>query len=80
MEIPRCWTPIEFDGFLASRRRCTEDLLDQVRREFEQVTELAVGEHVSVRTTLPLPTQVQVVQDSLPRDGLRAAAGKEKAT
>ncbi len=58
----------------------TEDLLDQVRREFEPVTELAVGEHVPVCTTLPMLTQVQVVQDSLPRDGLRAAAGKEKAT
>jgi hypothetical protein len=58
----------------------TEDLLDQVRREFEPVTELAVGEHVPVRTTLPLPTQVQVIQDSLARNGLRAAAGKEKAT
>jgi aminoglycoside phosphotransferase family enzyme/predicted kinase len=43
----------------------TEDLLDKFRREFEPVTELAGGEHVPVRTTLPASTQVQAVRDTL---------------
>lgn len=43
----------------------TEDLLDRIRREFEPVTELAASEHVPVRTTLPVSTQVQLVRDTL---------------
>jgi predicted kinase len=43
----------------------TEGLLDQIRREFEPVTELAAGEHVPAHTTLPVSTQVQAVRDSL---------------
>jgi aminoglycoside phosphotransferase family enzyme/predicted kinase len=37
----------------------TEDLLDQVRREFDPVTELPSAEHVLVRTTLSMAAQVQ---------------------
>jgi uncharacterized protein len=43
----------------------TEGLLEQIRREFDPVNELAVGEHVPVRTTLPLSRQVQAVRDTL---------------
>ena len=43
----------------------TEGLLDRVRREFEPVTELQAGEHVSVRTTSPVSTQVEAVRDRL---------------
>jgi aminoglycoside phosphotransferase family enzyme/predicted kinase len=39
----------------------TEDLLDQVRREFDPVTELASAEHVPVSTTLPVAAQVRAV-------------------
>jgi uncharacterized protein len=51
----------------ASVSDATEGLLDQFRREFEPVTELAAGEHVPVRTTLPASTQVQLVRDILAR-------------
>jgi predicted kinase len=43
----------------------TEALLDRFRAEFEPVTELAAGEHVPVRTTLPVPEQVEAVRDTL---------------
>jgi aminoglycoside phosphotransferase family enzyme/predicted kinase len=39
----------------------TEGLLDRVRREFDPVTELAAGEHVPVRTTLPVSAQIEAV-------------------
>ena len=37
----------------------TEDLLDQVRREFDPITELTSAEHVPVSTTLSMAAQVQ---------------------
>jgi hypothetical protein len=40
----------------------TEELLDQVRREFEPVNELAAHEHVRVLTTLPVARQVETVR------------------
>jgi aminoglycoside phosphotransferase family enzyme/predicted kinase len=43
----------------------TEDLLDQIRREFEPVTELATDEHLPVPTTQPVAAQVQTVRDTL---------------
>lgn len=43
----------------------TEGLLDQIRREFEAVTELANDEHLRVPTTQPVATQVQTVRDAL---------------
>ncbi|MGH7307373.1 MAG: AAA family ATPase [Candidatus Rokuibacteriota bacterium] len=43
----------------------TEDLLDQIRREFEPVTELANDEHLPVSTTQPVATQVQTVRGTL---------------
>ena len=64
----------------ASVSDATEALLDRVRREFEPVTELASGEHVPVRTTSPLSTQVQAVQDSLAEGVPRAAPSREDAT
>ena len=49
----------------ASVSDATEDLLDQVRREFDPVTELAATEHVRVRTTLPLAGQVQTASSGV---------------
>ena len=49
----------------ASVSDATEDLLDRFRREFEPVTELASDEHVPVRTTLPVSTQVDAVRATL---------------
>jgi uncharacterized protein len=46
----------------------TEDLLDRFRREFEPITELQNGEHVPVRTTLPMSGQVQAVRSTLAGD------------
>jgi aminoglycoside phosphotransferase family enzyme/predicted kinase len=43
----------------------TEELLERFRREFEPVTELSAAEHVRVRTTQPLPAQVEAVQSTL---------------
>jgi predicted kinase len=43
----------------------TEELLDQIRREFEPVTELTNDEHLPVLTTQPVATQVQTVRDTL---------------
>jgi hypothetical protein len=43
----------------------TERLLEQVRREFDPVNELAVGEHVPIHTTLPLSRQVQAIRETL---------------
>jgi predicted kinase len=37
----------------------TEGLLEQIRRDFDPITELASAEHVSVDTTLPVAAQVQ---------------------
>jgi hypothetical protein len=45
----------------------TEELLERFHREFEPVTELKSDEHVPVRTTLPMPAQVQAVQRSAER-------------
>ncbi|MGH7313018.1 MAG: AAA family ATPase [Candidatus Rokuibacteriota bacterium] len=45
----------------------TEDVLDQIRREFEPVTELAGDEHLPVATTQPVATQVQTVRATLAR-------------
>jgi aminoglycoside phosphotransferase family enzyme/predicted kinase len=52
----------------------TEELLERFRREFEPVTELAAGEHVPVRTTLPVSSQVQAVRSTLAVDRRRAGA------
>ena len=43
----------------------TEELLDQVRQEFEPVTEVTGREHVPVRTTLPMAVQINTVQETL---------------
>jgi predicted kinase len=43
----------------------TEGLLDQVRRDFEPVTELDSREHLRVFTTEPLAAQVHAVRDAL---------------
>jgi aminoglycoside phosphotransferase family enzyme/predicted kinase len=45
----------------------TEELLERFHREFEPVTELKREEHVPVRTTVPMPAQVQAVQRSAER-------------
>ena len=45
----------------------TEDLLDRFRREFEPVVELPPGEHVAVRTTVPLASQVEAIRNTLRR-------------
>lgn len=58
----------------------TEELLERFRREFEPITELVAGEHVAVRTTLPLLTQVQAVRSTLANNGLHPDAGKENPT
>jgi hypothetical protein len=58
----------------------TEELLERIRREFEPVTELATGEHVPVRTTLPVSAQVQAVRSTLGDDCRRVDAAKENVT
>ena len=52
----------------------TEDLLEHFRRNFEPVTELRTDEHVPVSTTLPLSTQINAVQSTLPMHDERADA------
>jgi predicted kinase len=49
----------------ASVSDATEALLEPFRREFEPVTELRPDEHVTVATTLPLPTQIEAVRAAL---------------
>jgi predicted kinase len=51
----------------ASVSDATEALLDRIRREFEPVSELTGGEHVAVRTTLPMSAQLETVQATLAR-------------
>jgi aminoglycoside phosphotransferase family enzyme/predicted kinase len=58
----------------------TEELLERFRREFEPVVELAAGEHVAVRTTLPLLTQVQAVRSTLTNQRRHAGADRENLT
>jgi uncharacterized protein len=58
----------------------TEGLLERFRREFEPVTELATVEHVSVRTTLPMSTQVQAIWSTLADNGRSSDATKENVT
>jgi predicted kinase len=58
----------------------TEELLERFRREFEPVTELATVEHVPVRTTLPMSTQVQAVWSTLADNRRSADATKENVT
>jgi aminoglycoside phosphotransferase family enzyme/predicted kinase len=48
----------------------TEGLLDQIRQEFEPVTELTGREHVPVRTTLPMSTQIKTVQETFGNENL----------
>jgi predicted kinase len=43
----------------------TEELLEQIRREFEPVAELGGDEQLAVPTTQPLTNQVQIVRDTL---------------
>jgi hypothetical protein len=60
------------DGTLRERLRArrkgvsvsdaTEELRDQIRREFDPVTELAAAEHVRVPATLPREAQVQAAR------------------
>ena len=58
----------------------TEELLERFRREFQPVTELATSEHVTVRTTLPVSTQVQAVRSTLADDRRGANPAKENVT
>ena len=58
----------------------TEGLLERVRREFEPVTELTTVEHVPVRTTLPMSTQVQAIWSTLADNGRSSDATKENMT